>query len=229
MAERLRNQTEFETDSKRALVFIGPPTSGKTSHALRTAELWGARAIQGRDIVPELVSDYERGRFLIPDSIFLYRLAMRLSRVPVSSGRQIVFDNIPRTRSQAELLIGWARQEGFKLFTILLKLEREEILYRFNTRLACPVDGESYHPLLKPSRIPNICDKHNVTLVKRTGDNEENLDYAIGLYESQLREIYPVLNDNSELLELSAEGPVGQVFTRISSLVPMQANNPFNL
>lgn len=221
MGERLRNRIEFESYSKRALVFIGPPTSGKTSHALKTADLWRIRAIQGRDIVPELVADYEKNRLLIPDSIFLYRLARRLSGLN-SLERHAIFDNIPRTKSQVELLVGWAKQEGFRLLTILLKLPDEEILYRFNTRLACPVDGESYHPILKPSRIPGICDKHNVALEKRTGDNEQNLYHAINLYESMLREIYPILEQNSELLEIDAIGTVEEVYLKINSAAPIE-------
>ncbi len=195
---------------REALVFIGPPTSGKTSHSQRFAQEWAGidKPIKGSDIIPDLVPVYEKKRELIPDEVFLAKLKECLSQ---EKRRRVVFDNIPRTAAQATCLSEWAQMNGVSLTTLVLELSRDEILYRFQTRTFCPVDRESYHPVLKPPVMEGFCDKHpNTCLIPRPGDSRENLS-AIQRYRDELAVILPVLGRNGITFHIDALGQVSTV------------------
>ncbi|RJQ31211.1 MAG: hypothetical protein C4562_06465 [Actinobacteria bacterium] len=197
-----------------AFVFLGPPASGKTSHTVTFAEILNAELVRGRDIVPVMVPHCEGTRSLIPDRQFAPALKERLSRL---TRNPIFFDNIPRTAPQAEVLVDWAQGLEKVIRTVVLSLSEEEVLYRFQAREACPLCGESYHPLLKPSRVENRCDKDLSYLVRRSGDKPENIKRAFVNYRIMIKEVVPVLKRGGTVYHLSAVGTVAQTASRIAA------------
>lgn len=208
---------------KEAFVFIGPPTSGKSSHTITFAEILDARLVRGRDIVPDMVSQYEGDRQLIPDEVYLPALSRILEGIGQSEERIIFFDNIPRTRAQAQLLSEWGNRTSVKLHTLVLVLSKEEVLYRFQKRLTCPKCGSSYHPILKPSRVEGRCDRDLTDLKPRIGDRGESIESAYQHYETVVQEVIPDLQMIGEVHRISALGTVPEIANIIASRFNFEA------
>lgn len=200
---------------RQGFVFLGPPTSGKTSHTMTFAEILGAKLIRGREILPDLASQHEGSRSLIPDSKFLPALARTLIGLEQENSIRYFFDNIPRTAPQAEMLVDWSHKLGLKINTVVLSLSEDEVRYRFETRTACPKCNSSYHPLLKPSRVEGRCDKDLAVLVPRSGDKEENVARSYRAFELMSRKVVPVLEGGGYVYHVSAVGSIAVTASRI--------------
>ena len=193
------------------VIFIGPPTSGKSSAATLVANDIGANLVRGRDIVPEQTENYGSFRNLIPDNLFIPRLSLLLAKLNGS----IVFDNIPRTGKQADYLISLS---GYSIITFLLQLSENEVIERTKERLACPVCGETFHPNLKPSRIPGLCDKDSNALTIRPGDKD--IEIVIKGYQQYVRlvgELLPHLTQKSKIICIASSGTVRETYRLIMS------------
>lgn len=212
--------------SKEAFVFIGPPASGKSSHTNTFTEIIGGKLIRGRDVFPELVSQYEAGRQLIPDDKFLPALERTLEAVAQEARGLYFFDNIPRTPKQAEVLVDWSARINAKLRTAVLVLPRDEVLYRFQRRLVCPECGTSYHPNLKPSRVDGKCDRDLSDLKPRVGDKEDNIDQAYSHYEDILKGVVPILARAGSVEYISAHGTVSETASTIALKFNLQSFTP---
>jgi len=74
-------------------IFMGPPTSGKSSVASLLSKEFRTRLIRGRDVVPNLTETYGSFRSLIPDRIFLPKLKGKMDGL--GDRENITLDNIP--------------------------------------------------------------------------------------------------------------------------------------
>src|SRR5215468_8707702 len=96
----------------RAVIFLGPPGSGKGTQAQELAKLYGVPHLSTGDMLREHVGNgtplglkskpiMERGE-LVPDSLVLKMVAERIERPDCFHG--FVFDGFPRTVAQAQYL-----------------------------------------------------------------------------------------------------------------------------
>ncbi|HKM81522.1 MAG TPA: nucleoside monophosphate kinase, partial [Candidatus Acidoferrum sp.] len=96
----------------RAVIFLGPPGSGKGTQAKELAKAYGIPHLSTGDMLREHVSKgtalglkakpiMERGE-LVPDSLVLKMVAERIERPDCSHG--FMFDGFPRTVTQAKYL-----------------------------------------------------------------------------------------------------------------------------
>ena len=133
------------------VIFIaGPQGSGKGTQGKKLAErlgflFWGMgdvlRQMQAQDpAFAEKVSLLNRGT-LLPDELIIYLLKDRLPGLP--RGKGIVFDGVPRRVGQAEFLIPFLREAGWKkMATIFLNLPRAECIKRLRTRAEHEMRGD---------------------------------------------------------------------------------------
>jgi adenylate kinase len=125
------------------VIFIaGPQGSGKGTQGKKLADklgflFWGMGATL-REIKEEhspiaIQLDGVDGGTLLPDAIIIEILKDRLPRIP--AGQKIIFDGVPRRLGQADFLVSYLREHGYKsMATIFLDLPREESVKRLLLR-----------------------------------------------------------------------------------------------
>ncbi len=197
---------------KNAFIFMGPPTSGKTTHTLFLGETIRGKILRGRDIVPELAATLESSRELVPDNIFVPALKEFLGREVVPN---IVLDNIPRSKEQAKAVSAWAKEHEVNLHIVRLDLTESEVIERAAKRLVCCECGESYHPYLKPAKQNGKCDKDGFKLVPRAGDNSDSLHKSYNNYSNLSNEVTEVLGGEAKTYNIPATGTVYETAERM--------------
>ena len=178
----------------RAVIFLGPPGSGKGTQAKELAKAYGIPHLSTGDMLREHVSKgtalglkakpiMERGE-LVPDSLVLKMVAERIERPDCSHG--FMFDGFPRTVTQAKYLGELLKQHGFKQpFVLHLVIGSSVLMRRLTGRRTCKVCGEIYNVYERPSKVEGICDKDGGELLQRPDDREEVIRERLHAYEKQ--------------------------------------------
>lgn len=202
---------------RSVFILIGPPTSGKTSLATGLAERTGAVRITGRGISesidPDLTGRLESERRLMPDAEFIPVLEEILLGIDCGN---VVFDNVPRTKEQAEVVKKWAEERGYELKVVSLELTEDQVVNRALERTSCPTCGASYHPKLKPSNEPGICDIDGSPLVARKGDGEETLRRGYGNFINFREAIVNSLESKATIYNIRADGTTVKTLEEVS-------------
>ncbi len=178
----------------RAVVFLGPPGSGKGTQAKELAKLYGIPHLSTGDMLREHVSKgttlglkakpiMERGE-LVPDSLVLKMVAERIERPDCSHG--FVFDGFPRTVAQAKYLGELLRQNGlYQPFVMHMVIGSSVLLRRLTGRRTCKIGGEIYNIYDRPPKVEGICDNDGGELVQRPDDREEVIRERLHAYEKR--------------------------------------------
>ena len=136
----------------RAVIFLGPPGSGKGTQAKELAKLYGVPHLSTGDMLREHVSNgtplglkskpiMERGE-LVPDSLVLKMVAERIERPDCFHG--FVFDGFPRTVAQAKYLSELLKRQGFKQpFVIHMVIPTSVLMKRLTGRRPSVVRSSS--------------------------------------------------------------------------------------
>jgi len=178
----------------RAVIFLGPPGSGKGTQAKELAKAYGIPHLSTGDMLREHVSKgtalglkakpiMERGE-LVPDSLVLKMVAERIERPDCSHG--FMFDGFPRTVTQAKYLGELLKQHGFKQpFVLHLVIGSSVLMRRLTGRRTCKVCGEIYNVYERPPKVEGICDKDGGELLQRPDDREDVIRERLHAYEKQ--------------------------------------------
>ncbi len=178
----------------RAVIFLGPPGSGKGTQAKELARVYGIPHLSTGDMLREHVSKgtplglkakpiMERGD-LVPDSLVLKMVAERIERPDCSYG--FVFDGFPRTVTQAKYLGELLKQHGlFQAFVLHMVIGSSVLLRRLTGRRTCKVGGEIYNIYDRPPKVEGICDNDGGELVQRPDDREEVIRERLHAYDKQ--------------------------------------------
>jgi adenylate kinase len=178
----------------RAVIFLGPPGSGKGTQAKELAKKYGVPHLSTGDMLREHVSKgtplgvkakpiMERGE-LVPDSLVLQMIRERIERPDCTHG--FVFDGFPRTVAQAKYLSELLKLHGYKRpFVIHLAIDSSVLLRRLTGRRTCKVGGEIYNIYDRPPKVDEICDNDGGELMQRPDDREEVIGPRLQAYEKQ--------------------------------------------
>jgi adenylate kinase len=178
----------------RAVIFLGPPGSGKGTQAKELARKYGVPHLSTGDMLREHVSKgtplgvkakpiMERGE-LVPDSLVLQMIRERIEQPDCSHG--FVFDGFPRTVAQAKYLSELLKLHGYKRpFVIHLAIDPSILLRRLTGRRTCKVGGEIYNIYERPPKVDEICDNDGGQLIQRPDDREEVIGPRLQAYEKQ--------------------------------------------
>lgn len=200
-----RGQDYLQGTVEKAFIFIGPPTSGKTTLTQNLTSFTGAGLLRGKDILPVMSGLFAKTRDLIPDREFIPALVDRLN---TQTSKKLILDNIPRTPYQAQKVIEWATEKGTSLYVVRLRLTEDQVVDRGAYRLTCPCCSASYHPVLKPSAIANKCDSDGTELQKREGDKPELLRKSFRKHMAEADHIVAVLGNNAAIFNIPAASSV---------------------
>lgn len=178
----------------RAVIFLGPPGSGKGTQAKALAEKYGIPHLSTGDMLREHVSMgtplglkakplMEHGE-LVPDSVILRMVAERVERPDCSHG--LVFDGFPRTVTQAKYLGELLKRSGLRQpFVIHMIIGTSVLMKRMTGRRICKVCGEIYNIYERPPKVDGICDRDGGELIHRPDDREEVVGPRLHAYEKQ--------------------------------------------
>jgi adenylate kinase len=178
----------------RAVIFLGPPGSGKGTQAKELARKYGIPHLSTGDMLREHVEQgsplgrkakplMEHGE-LVPDSLVLRMVAERIERPDCFHG--FVFDGFPRTVTQAKYLGELLKQHGLKQpFVIHMVIGTSVLMKRMTGRRVCKVCGEIYNIYERPPKVEGICDCDGGELMQRPDDREEVVGPRLHAYEKQ--------------------------------------------
>lgn len=206
------------------LALFGPPGSGKGTQAafvvdhfaipqISTGDLLRAEARSGTKLGRLAKSYMDRGD-LVPDDVTMGVLRRRLSKPDV--GRGFLLDGFPRTTEQAVELDQILAERGQRMDKILyLTVPEDELVSRLSGRLTCPKDGITYHPVLNPPRVDNLCDVDGTPLIVRDDDKPETARRRIAVYLEQTLPVLEHYSRQSVVAEVDGDGSIEQVRRRV--------------
>ena len=167
-----------------AVIFLGPPGSGKGTQARRMAERLSVPQISTGDILRETIKNrkqtplglgvqpqMEAGE-LVSDDIVCGLVEERIQAPDCSQG--FILDGFPRTLAQARR-IDKVLQAGNSACIHVMNLQvNEDILVkRLTGRRTCSTCGEIYNIYFNPPRRDGICDRDGGELQQRSDDTVE--------------------------------------------------------
>src|SRR3974377_1811152 len=138
----------------RAVIFLGPPGSGKGTQAKVLAEKYEIPHLSTGDMLREHVSKgtplglmakplMEHGE-LVPDSVVLRMVAERIERPDCSHG--FVFDGVPPTATQAKYVGELLKRSGWRQpFVIHMIIGTSVLMKRLTGRRICRLCGQIYN------------------------------------------------------------------------------------
>jgi adenylate kinase len=205
---------------KRAVIFLGPPGSGKGTQAKEVVKVLGVPHLSTGDMFRENVSRgtelglkakpiMERGE-LVPDEITLGMVEQRIAQLDCANG--FVFDGFPRTIAQAEKLGEMLARRGFgKPVVLHIAVENEALFRRLTGRRTCSIGGEIYNIYDRPSRVPGKCDNDGGALIQRPDDREEVIRERLAAYERQTKPLIDYYRGQDVLVDVDGAQPAPDV------------------
>ena len=177
------------------LVLLGPPGSGKGTHAsfieaerslvkLSTGDMLRAAVAAGSELGRKADDIMRRGE-LVPDEIVIGLIAERLDAG--GEGKGFILDGFPRTIAQAEALDRLLAERGKTVDAVIeMEVDDEALVQRITGRFACANCGEGYHDSFMTTKVPGVCDRCGSTeFVRRRDDNEEVFRSRLKAYYAQ--------------------------------------------
>lgn len=199
------------------IVFLGPPGSGKGTHAARISEAMGLPRISTGDMLRENMklstplgieakSFVEAGK-LVPDELVIDMLKERLAEPDCANG--VLFDGFPRTERQAEALDEIAKIDR----VINLDISDAEIVERMSGRRVCPACGFTTHVSWMGDDL--ACKKCGGVLEMRADDAPETVLERLRVYHRQTQPLIDYYEQKGLLRTVSSVGDVADVQQRV--------------
>ena len=126
---------------------------------------------------------------LVPDATVNQLVEDRIAEPDCARG--FILDGYPRTVSQANMLTGLLRAEGWDTIVVHLQVDNALILARIAGRRQCPACGAIYSWSPSSTTISEVCDYDGSRLIIRDDDREEVVTERLKAYD---RQTAPVLN-----------------------------------
>jgi adenylate kinase len=211
-----------------AVIFLGPPGSGKGTQAKVLAQKYGVPHLSTGDMLREHIAKgtllglqakpiMDRGE-LVPDSLVLKMVAARIEKPDCSHG--FVFDGFPRTVAQAKYLGELLRAHGFKQpFVIHMVIGYVLLIRRLSGRRICKVGGEIYNIYDRPPKVEGKCDNDGGELIQRPDDREEVIRQRLLAYEKLTSPLVNFYRRLGMLFEVDASKSVEEVESDIAQAV----------
>jgi adenylate kinase len=202
------------------IVIMGPPASGKGTHASRLADDLDLEHIAIGDVLRDHIARGDelgqrvRGAMdaggLVPDSLVIEVLRRRLGSL--DDDRGVVLDGAPRTPPQAEHL---ESELGFVPDAVLvLEVDEDEVVGRVSGRRVCP-RGHVYHVEFDPPRESGICDHDGLELRTRPDDTPTVLHDRLEVYERETAPLIERYEARGLLRRVDGSGPPDEVYPRV--------------
>ncbi|MBR1754675.1 adenylate kinase [bacterium] len=217
--------------TKKELVFLGPPASGKGTQTSRLSKELNFPHVDTGSLLRKAIADgtedgktaksyIEKGA-LVPVEIVASIIKTRLKEQDCANG--FILDGFPRSTEQAEMLekmleeIDAGKEVDFKV--IYFDIPQDLLLNRIIYRRSCSKCGKIYNlQSLKPQK-DGVCDDCGSELTQRKDDTEE---IAKSRFETYFKETAPLIDfydKKGSLVKLDANGDVNEVWERLLAVV----------
>jgi adenylate kinase len=217
--------------ARRAVIFLGPPGSGKGTQAkevvrvlgvphLSTGDMFRENVAQGTELGLRARPIMERGE-LVPDDITLGMVEQRIDRPDCARG--FVFDGFPRTIAQAEKLDEILAKRGFgKPRVVHIAVEYEALFRRLTGRRTCAVGGEIYNIYDRPPRVEGKCDNDGGELVQRPDDREEVIRERLAAYDRQTKPLIDYYRRQGVLVDVNGAAAPEAVLRQVLEVLDVR-------
>lgn len=211
-------------------MLIGPPGSGKGTHAAPLKERFGLPHISTGELLRQHVkqqtplgkiakSFLDVGK-LVPDKLVLDLLFDRISEPDCLYG--CILDGFPRTVAQAEALQQSLKEESI-LTVISLEISDALLIERITARLACERCGHLCNQRFDPPKISGKCDLCGGKLFQRDDDLEEIVRKRLEVYHAQTQPVIDFYaNIPNFLHRVDASKDKGDVLQQISAHIHVE-------
>jgi len=197
----------------QAVVLFGSPGSGKGTQAnllknclkvphISTGDMLREHVREGNALGARVAATMHSGA-LVRDEVVNRLVEERLAKPDAQAG--FILNGYPRTREQAEHLIGWLDGRGIRELVIHLIVDYNVIVTRLTGRRQCPRCGTLYNIVSHPPRVAGVCDLDGQALVIRDDDREAVIRERLAAYESQSRPLIEFFREKGRrLFEIDA-------------------------
>jgi adenylate kinase len=216
--------------TRRIIVMLGAPGTGKGTQARRLADMFGWPQISTGDILREMAkADTSLGQQLretlaagrlVSDEVLAEVIQARTSQ-PDCRGVYIL-DGFPRTLNQARLLEEMAQQQKREIQVIKMLVQMSSLMQRLTGRRTCSQCGEIFNVYLKPPAQAGVCDVCSGTLTQRADDREETVLTRVTTYEQATKPLTDYYRQSGRLMQINAERDVDEVFEDLQQAVSIQ-------
>ncbi|HEY3834944.1 MAG TPA: adenylate kinase [Bryobacteraceae bacterium] len=209
----------------KAVVLFGPPGSGKGTQSKFLVAHFGIPQISTGDMLRDHIARGDaigkaiqarmKAGSLVPDELVNELVRVRVAEPDCANG--FILDGYPRTRQQAEELMGLLRELRRDEVVIHLVVDYNVIIARISGRRVCPKCGTLYNSTSRPPKLPGICDLDGEKLVVREDDREEVVRERLEAYDNQTRPLIEFFRSaGHRLIEVDAShGTPEAVFGKI--------------
>jgi adenylate kinase len=203
------------------IVLLGPPGSGKGTHAKKLSEGLGTPIIATGEILRQAIAEgsalgksaeehVKSGR-LVPDETVLGLIETRLGRPDAARG--FILDGFPRTVAQAEGLKGLV--DGTLDRVLNFVVPTETVVNRLRERWLCGQCGAIYNTSTAPPRVAGKCDKCGGALKQRTDDEPETVRKRLEVYARETAPLVAYYERDGVLRNVDASGAAEDVYAAI--------------
>ncbi len=212
--------------TKKVVVFLGPPGSGKGTQAYLLAEYknWTnismGRLLRTEKRKGSVLGKKIKGRIdkgsLVSDDLVLEVLKKRLRQKDIKEG--IILDGFPRTKKQLEKLDEVLKEvfgSSYELKALFIKVSDPEVKKRLSGRRVCSGCGNNYHRIFKPSRKKGICDVCGGELYRRDDDAEESIEKRLQEFHRNELLLSQEFEKKGSLLQIDGEREIDSIFSQV--------------
>lgn len=216
---------ETMPSTKKVIILLGPPGSGKGTQGARLSKELGLPHISTGDLFREnMKNETELGKKarafidkgqLVPDEIVLNMLFDRVSKPDCAKG--YLLDGSPRTIPQAEAIDKFLGNT--KIVALDLEVKDDVIVKRIAGRLSCKACGHIHNKYFSPPAAEGKCDKCGSALTQRSDDNETVVQERLKVYHAQTKPLIAFYKKKNVLVEINGEEQPDVVFKKLLAAV----------
>jgi len=211
---------EPQTAAPVRIILLAPPGAGKTTQALRLAELYKVPAIStGQLLRTAAAADTPEGREikrlldkgdLVSDDTVISLLKTRLKQPDTAGGW--VMHGFPRTLLQA-LALDNMLVEAFQAVQLVVAMQvpGKTLVERLSHRLVCKVCARTYNEATNPPKAAGICDADGGPLIQRPEDQAELAKQRVADQERLHEEMQAYYSRRDIFLEVDGTGDIAGV------------------
>lgn len=218
--------------TKKELVFIGPPASGKGTQTNRLSIETGLPHIDTGSLLRAAIANktedgllaktfIDKGQ-LVPIQVVTNIIKNALLADDCKNG--FILDGFPRNMEQAESLENILSEvnkndKNYDFKVIFFDKPFNTLLKRIINRRSCPKCGEIYNLETIPPKVANVCDKCGAELVQRKDDTEE---VASKRFETYNKETFPLIayyKEKGSLVTIDADGNPDEVYKNLINII----------